>query len=99
MRGFLTSDEDNVSRIALVRRVLMSNPGLYLTSDGLAAVTGLTRIEVQTALTGLNRQGFIRRRVANTKAGRNSGQAYSWRDRGTCPNCGRDADDRHHPDQ
>ena len=77
MRGFLTPADDQLSRVALVRRVLMANPGLYLTSDGLAAVTGLTRIEVQTALTGLNRQGFIRRRVANTKAGRNSGQARS----------------------
>jgi len=93
MIRFLTEDDDPIplTPTVQVRLELRSRPGVYLTTEDLARLTGLTRIQVATAIYCLRSQQNIRRRVEHTRGGRNTGQAYAWRDGGACPNCGRTA--------
>lgn len=93
MIRFLADDDDPIplTPTVQVRLELRSRPGVYLTTEDLARLTGLTRIQVATAIYCLRSQQNIRRRVEHTRGGRNTGQAYAWRDGGACPNCGRTA--------
>jgi hypothetical protein len=88
--NFLHEDEPiALTPTVQVRLELRARPGVYLTTVELARLTGLSRIQVATAIYCLRSQSNIRRRVEGTRGGRNTGQAYAWRDGGACPNCGR----------
>jgi len=89
--AFLVEDEDPIrlTPTVQVRLELRSRPGVYLTTEDLARLTGLTRIQVATAIYCLRSQSNIRRRVEGTRGARNTEQASAWRDGGACPNSGR----------
>lgn len=88
--NFLHEDEPiALTPTVQVRLELRARPGVYLTTVELARLTGLSRIQVATAIYCLRSQANIRRRVEGTRGGRNTNQAYAWRDGGACPNCGR----------
>jgi len=62
-----------------VRLALRSRPGVYLTKAALCELTGLSSIQVNSALYVLTKQRLITRRVPPSKAtGRNTSQAYQW---------------------
>jgi hypothetical protein len=82
---------ERLTPIVQVRLELRSRPGVYLTTAALVELTGLSRIQVASAVYALSKQRKIDRRLPASRAGRNSGQAYKWRDGATvCPNCGRE---------
>jgi len=61
-----------------VRLELRSRPGCYLSVSTLAAQTGLSIIQVRSAIYVLVKQNNIVRRVPRHLAVRNSDQAYAW---------------------
>jgi DNA-binding GntR family transcriptional regulator len=65
-----------------VRLELRARPGVYLTVDDLAELTGLSVLQVRSAVYVLSKQGNVLRRVPADTAIRNSAQAYAWDYRG-----------------
>ena len=81
----MTSDlgpADVLSPTLLVRLELRSRPGVYLSVSTLAELTGLTLIQVRSAIYVLSKQHNIVRRVPRHLADRASSQAYAWDYRG-----------------
>jgi len=62
-----------------VRLELRSRPGVYLTVHTLANLTGLSILQVRSAVYVLTKQRNIQRRVPADQAIRNSQQGYAWR--------------------
>jgi len=65
-----------------VRLELRSRPGVYLTVHDLADLTGLSILQVRSAVYVLTKQRNILRRVPAHLSIRNSQQAYAWDYRG-----------------
>jgi len=63
-----------------VRLELRARPGRYLTTSTLCALTGLSTLQVNSAIQTLTKQGRIRRWVPARDA-RQHTQAYAWNTR------------------
>ena len=75
---------DVLSPTLLVRLELRSRPGVYLSVSTLVDLTGLTVIQVRSAIYVLSKQRNVIRRVPKERAVRNSEQAYAWDYRMVC---------------
>ena len=74
-------DPEHLTPTQEVRLELRSRPGVYLTLADLARLTGLSHLQVKSAIYALTKQDHINRRVLRARArGKVSGQAYQWRD-------------------
>ena len=80
----MTSDlgpADVLSPTLQLRLELRARPGSYLSVAELAELTGLTVLQVRSAIYVLSKQHNIVRRVPSHRGGRNA-QAYAWDYRG-----------------
>jgi hypothetical protein len=71
-------EPERLTPIVQVRLELRSRPGVFLTMAALIELTGLTRIQLTSAIHKLTKRRLIVRR-AGARAGRYSDQAYAWR--------------------
>jgi hypothetical protein len=73
---------DVLTPTQLVRLELRARPGRYLTTAMLADLTGLSILQVRSAIYVLSKQGNLVRRATEDEARRTPGQAYAWSYRG-----------------
>ena len=73
---------DVLSPTLLVRLELRSRPGCYLSVSTLSELTGLSILQVRSAIYVLSKQHNIVRRVPSHRGGRSVQQAYAWDYRG-----------------
>ena len=73
---------DVLSTTQQVRLELRARPGCFLSVSTLVELTGLSVLQVRSAIYVLSKQGNLMRRVPSHLAARNSDQAYCWNYRG-----------------
>ena len=73
---------DVLTPTELVRVELRAQPGRYLTTAKLADLTGLSVLQVRSAIYVLSKQHNLLRRATDNEVRRTPGQAYAWNFRG-----------------
>jgi len=73
---------DVLSQTQQVRLELRARPGRYLTTAMLSEFTGLSVLQVRSAIYVLSKQGNLLRRATDDHARRTPGQSYAWNFRG-----------------
>lgn len=73
---------DVLSSTELVRLELRARPGRYLTTAALCDLTGLSLLQVRSAIYVLSKQHNLLRRATEDEARRTPGQAYAWNYKG-----------------